>query len=315
MPLKSFYQFMKEKSLEYYTQCKDIGQDFFTAPELDRAFGYAVGELISELLKDHPQPAILELGAGRGTLAYDILSFLRLYSPELFERLRYLIYDFSQSLKERQKKLLRDCEGKVFWVDEVPEFSGLVLSNEFFDCLPVRVVKGRKELYLEDGKEVWLPLEDLEVKEYMERLGMKEEDVAYEVCLDCVRFLGELARKLMEGYILTIDYGYLEFPRAGTVVGYRGHKLVKDIYSSEPFDITASVNFRALMEYGKDFGLEVVFFKNQRDFLLSSKVFVEELSAVAEAQSPQSLERLSRLKTMLISMGERFKVLLQRKGS
>jgi SAM-dependent MidA family methyltransferase len=200
-------------------------------------------------------------------------------------------------------------------VDEVPEFSGLVLSSEFFDCLPVRIVKGGKELYLEDGKEVWLPLEDLEVKEYMERLGMKEEDVAYEVCLDCVKFLEELARKLKEGYILTIDYGYLEFPKAGTVVGYKGHKLVKDIYSSEPFDITASVNFRALMEYGKDFGLEVVFFKNQRDFLLSSKVFVEELSAVTEDQSPQALERLSRLKTMLISMGERFKVLLQRKGS
>lgn len=144
---------------------------------------------------------------------------------------------------------------------------------------------------------------------------MMEEDVAYEVCIDCVRFLGELVRKLKEGYILTIDYGYSEFPKAGTVAGYKGHKLVKDIYSNEPFDITASVNFRALMEYGKDFGLEVVFFKNQRDFLLSSRVFVGELSAVAEDQSPQSLERLSRLKTMLISMGERFKVLLQRKGS
>jgi SAM-dependent MidA family methyltransferase len=315
MPLKSFYQFMKEKSLEYYSQCKDIGQDFFTAPELDRAFGYAVGELASELLKDYPQPAILELGAGRGTLAYDILNFLKHYRPEFFERLHYLIYDFSQTLKEKQRKLLRDFGNKVFWVDEVPKFSGLVLSNEFFDCLPVRIVKGRKELYLEDGKEIWLPLEDLEVKEYMERLGMKEEDVAYEVCLDCVRFLEELVGKLSEGYILTIDYGYLEFPKAGTVVGYRGHKLVKDVYSNEPFDITASVNFRALMEYGKDFGLEVVFFKNQRDFLLSSRVFVGELSAVAEDQSPQALDRLSRLKTMLVSMGERFKVLLQRKGS
>jgi SAM-dependent MidA family methyltransferase len=181
-----------------------------------------VGELASELLKDHPQLVILELGAGRGTLAYDILSFLRCYSPKLFERLRYFIYDFSQGLKERQKRLLRDFEDKVFWVDEVPEFSGLVLSNEFFDCLPVRIVKGGKELYLEDGKEVWLPLEDLEVKEYMERLGMKEEDVAYEVCLDCVRFLGEFARKLREGYILTIDYGYLEFPKSWHGGGLQG---------------------------------------------------------------------------------------------
>jgi SAM-dependent MidA family methyltransferase len=199
MPLKSFYQFMKEKSLEYYSQCKDIGQDFFTAPELDRAFGYAVGELASELLKDCPQPIILELGAGRGTLAYDILSFLKLYSPKLFERLSYLIYDFSQGLKEKQKRLLRNFEGKVFWVDEVPEFSGLVLSNEFFDCFPVRIVKGGKELYLEDGKEVWLPLEDLEVKEYMERLGMKEEDVAYEVCLGLCEVFGGTRKEAQGG--------------------------------------------------------------------------------------------------------------------
>lgn len=188
MSLKSFYQFMKEKSLEYYSQCKDIGQDFFTAPELDRAFGYVVGELTSELLKDHPQPAILELGAGRGTLAYDILSFLRFYSPEFFERLHYLIYDFSQGLRERQKRLLRDFEDKVFWVDEVPEFSGLVLSNEFFDCFPVRVVKGGKELYLEDGKEIWLPLEDLEVK----GLYGKARDEGGRCCLRSVLRLCEV---------------------------------------------------------------------------------------------------------------------------
>ncbi|WP_029552182.1 SAM-dependent methyltransferase [Thermocrinis jamiesonii] len=312
---KSFYQFMKEKSLRYYTECEDIGKDFFTSPELDSIFGHAIGELIFKLIGDYKNPTILELGAGRGTLAYDILSFLKTNHPSFFERIRYLIYDFSPKLRERQRQVLKVFEDKVGWVDELPSFSGLVLSNEFFDCFPVKLVKDETELYLEDGKEVWLPLSDERVKQYMTRLNLRNPGVVYEICLDCVDFLERLSKSLKKGFILTIDYGYLEPPALGTVMGYKGHRLVKNLYSEEVFDITAGVNFRALMEYGKDFGLEVVFFKNQRDFLLFSEVFKRELERLTERQDPESIERLSRIKTMLISMGERFKVLLQRKCS
>jgi len=312
---KSFYQFMKEKSIRYYTECEDIGQDFFTSPELDSIFGYAIGEWILKLIGDYRNPAILELGAGRGTLAYDILSFLKTNHPSFFERVRYFIYDFSPKLRERQRQTLKVFEDKVDWVDELPSFSGLVLSNEFFDCFPVRLIKDGKELYLEDGKEVWLPVEDERVKKYINRLNLKDSSVVYEVCLDCVEFLQKLSKNLKEGYILTVDYGYLQQPFGGTVMGYKGHRIVKNLYSEEVFDITASVNFRALMEYGKDFGLDVIFFKNQRDFLLLSEVFKRELKNLTERQEPGNIERLSRIKTMLISMGERFKVLLQRKCS
>jgi len=312
--MKSFYQFMKEKTEEYYKNT-DIGLDFFTSPELDRTFGYSIAELVVELLKDFDRPSILELGAGRGTLAFDILEFIRSNHPDFFQRLSYLIYEFSPRLRERQREVLKPFEGKVQWIEKVPSLSGLILSNEFFDCLPVRIVKDGKELYLEGNQEVWLPLEDERVKRYMERLGMNTKGVAYEICLDCVDFLEELSRKLIKGYILTIDYGYLEQPPGGTVVGYKGHRLVKDLYSEDVFDITASVNFKALMEFGKDFSLEVVFFKSQRDFLLSSEVFRKELEALIEDERPEFVERLSRLKTLLISMGDRFKVLLQKKCS
>ncbi|WP_448588052.1 SAM-dependent methyltransferase, partial [Thermocrinis sp.] len=83
---------MKEKAGEYYTKQLSIGSDFFTAPELDRVFGYAVGELAYELLKDFEDPTLLELGAGNGTLAYDILSFLKTNYPEFFQRVKYVIY-------------------------------------------------------------------------------------------------------------------------------------------------------------------------------------------------------------------------------
>ncbi|WP_448583250.1 SAM-dependent methyltransferase [Thermocrinis sp.] len=310
---KNFYQFMKEKSIRYYMECEDIGRDFFTSPELDSIFGYSIGELIFKLIQDYKNPIILELGAGRGTLAYDILSFLKTNHPSFFERVKYFIYDFSPKLRGRQRQVLKAFEDKVDWVDELPSLSGFVLSNEFFDCFPVRLVRGDRELYLEDGKEIWLPLEDERVKQYMRRLNLNDANVVYEICLDCVDFLEKLSKSLEMGYILTVDYGYLEQPPFGTVMGYKGHRIVKNLYSEEVFDITASVNFKALMEYGKDFGLEVVFFKNQRDFLLLSDLFKRELKRLTESQEPEDIERLSRIKTMLISMGERFKVLLQKK--
>jgi len=311
--IKSFYQYMKEKTEEYYTKQAYIGLDFFTSPELDRTFGYAIGELIFKLLKDYEKPTILELGGGNGTLAYDIFSFLETNYPSFFHRVKYLIYEFSPMLKEKQRERLFSFAQKVDWVDDIPEISGFIFSNEFFDCFPVRIIRDGKELYLENGREVWMPVQDERAMEYMSRLNMKEKQVAYEVCLDCVDFLKKLSERLKKGYIFTVDYGYLEQPPFGTVVGFKGHRMVKDIYSEDIFDITASVNFKALMEYGRDFGLEVVFFKNQRDFLLSSDTFRKELERLTQGKKMEDIERLSRMKTMLISMGERFKVLLQKK--
>ncbi|RME08514.1 MAG: class I SAM-dependent methyltransferase, partial [Aquificota bacterium] len=66
-------------------------------------------------------------------------------------------------------------------------------------------------------------------------------------------------------------------------------------------------------EYGKDSGLEKVFLKRLRDFLLESPAFLREFEELSLSEKPEDLERLSRLKTMLVSMGDRFRVLLQRK--
>jgi SAM-dependent MidA family methyltransferase len=97
-------------------------------------------------------------------------------------------------------------------------------------------------------------------------------------------------------------------------MGYKKHKLVNDIYRMEGVDISAQVNFSALMEYGKDFGLRTVLFDSQRNFLASVPHFLNQLETLSFDSSPESVERLSRLKTMLISMGDRFKVLFQSKG-
>ncbi len=307
---------MSHRVREYYRG--DFRRDFFTAPELDRAFGYALAEHIAELIKGFEEPALLELGGGTGALAYDILSYLKERERKLFERLRYYIYDFSLPLVELQKKRLRDFEGKVFWCDGLFPVEGVVFSNEFFDCLPVHLVKEGKELFVKDGEGVWLELKDQSVKEVIRRMGYEELSQVVEVCVDCVEFLRELSKNLVRGYHLVIDYGYTsrEMGRfaEGTVLGYRHHKVEKDVLKAkEPMDITAHVNFSLLEEYGRDFGLEKVYLNSLRDFLMESQAFVKELENLSFSERPEDIERLSRIKTMLLSMGDRFKVLLQRR--
>lgn len=307
---------MQRKVEEYYR--RDFRKDFFTAPELDRIFGYSLAEFISGLIKNFERPAIVELGGGTGILAWDILTFLKNQEPELFDRLTYYIYDFSSDLVKLQKKRLVSFEGKVFWVEELPQIEGVIFSNEFFDCLPVHVVKEGKELFIEDGREVWLRLEDKKVLQVMHRMGYEGLSQIVEVCVDCVDFLQTISESLLKGYHLVIDYGYTSeemgrFPQ-GTVIAYSSHRIVKDyIKSQDVFDITAHVNFSLLEEYGKDFGLRKVFLKSLRQFLLEREVFLRELESLSLSEKAQDVERLSRIKTMLISMGDRFRVFLQEK--
>lgn len=307
---------MSQKVREYYL--KDFRQDFFTAPELDRAFGYTLAHRISDLIRGYSRPVLLELGGGSGALAYDVLSYLKDKDPDLYEKLIYYIYEFSPTLIELQRKRLSEFEDKVFWCQKLFPLEGVVFSNEFFDCLPVHVIKEGKELFLKDEEEVWLELENPVIKSILKRMGYEGLSQVVEVCVDCIDFLKSISESLIKGYHLVIDYGYTSkdlyrFPD-GTVVGYSSHRVKRELFkSNELMDITAHVNFSLLEEFGKEFGLEKVFLKSMRDFLLESPVFVEEFQNLSESESPEYIERLSRLKTMLVSMGDRFKVLLQRK--
>ncbi len=319
--MRSFRDFMADRVRSYYSSPEEkfsARGDFFTAPELDRAFGEAIADFLYHRLKEFENPVILELGAGRGLMARDILNFYRNKDEELFGRLTYRIYELSPYLVERQREVLKEFP-QVEWVQEFLPMEGVVLSNEFFDALPVHVVKENKELYITDeGNEVWLSLENEDIKNFLKKLGYENLKHRIEVCLDCIDMLRKISKALLKGYNLVIDYGYTSedisrFPE-GTVVGYRKHRLVEDIYSESPADISAQVNFSALIEYGREFGLRTVIFDTQRNFLASIPYFLNELEALSFDESPESVERLSRLKTMLISMGDRFKVLFQSKS-
>jgi len=114
--------------------------DFVTAPEISSLFGTILARQCAEVLAQLESPAILEIGAGSGKLAADILKDLAELGavPEN----GYKILDVSADLRERQESLLRrdvpELVDSIEWLDALPEdFSGVVIANEVLDALPV----------------------------------------------------------------------------------------------------------------------------------------------------------------------------------
>ena len=100
------------------------GGDFTTAPEISRLFGACVAQQCADVLRDLGGGSILEIGAGSGRLAADMLTRL-----EALGRLpaRYLILEVSADLRERQRRTCdsgcRISSERVEWLDAPPSAS------------------------------------------------------------------------------------------------------------------------------------------------------------------------------------------------
>jgi SAM-dependent MidA family methyltransferase len=297
----------------YYSSDRNpIGRagDFFTSADLDPAFGRLLAGKFSQLAAGLDGFTIVELGAGTGALARDILT-ARAFPYRILER--------SRAMRDRQQRTLAGFD--VEWIDELPaRLTGCVFSNEFFDALPVHRVVRRsgalREIYVDEA-----------FAEIEGDLGVSLRDVAVpigeghstEINLDAIAWMKRIAASLERGYHLAIDYGYLRreyFARpTGTIMCYWRHQAVEDPYARiGEQDITAHVNFSDLIDAGLSASLETVAFTTQMQFLIDLGI-LKEIESLAAESNAGSIERLQALKKLILpgSMGERFKVLLQRK--
>jgi SAM-dependent MidA family methyltransferase len=281
--------------------------DFYTASDLDPVFGQLIARYLDKVSGGAADFTVVELGAGKGLLARDILAE---------RRFRYLILERSRGMREHQRKLLERCD--VEWIDELPqELDGCVLSNEFFDALPVHRFVGRdggvQEIFVD---ETFNEVERLPTVTIGFTLA---EGQIVDVSLDARVWIRRIAQSLRRGFHLAIDYGYLdaEFfaqPR-GTLMCYRRHQVHENPYIHiGDQDITAHVNFSDLIEEGETSGLELVTLSSQKDFLVELGI-LDEIQKLAYAGDAISLQRLLRVKNLIVPdrMGSRFRVLVQRR--
>src|SRR5690606_2606140 len=141
-----------------------------------------------------------------------------------------------------------------------------------------------------------------------------------EVSLAAETWMREVGRRLEAGFVLTFDYGFEDReyfgPRRGNggLRCFRRHQVDRDPFSHVgEKDLTADVNFSALIEAGESVGLETVELADQGRFLVRAAADAIAEIAERDAGRPSRERNALHLLTHPSMMGPRFKVLLQQK--
>ena len=223
--------------------------DFYTSVSVGELFGQLLAFQFSRWLETEiggrESPArIIEAGAHDGTLARDILAWLQLGRPELFERTQYCIVEPSARRRAWQEEKLETLAPHVRWFDNLqavcrptpvhppstPGLSGVIFGNELLDAMPVRrfgwdaAVKQWFEwgVALEGEKFIWTRIQKAEVGSQRSEpnlptalrhlpsdlLAVLPEGYTLEMSPAAENWWREAASVLEHGRLLTMDYGF-----------------------------------------------------------------------------------------------------------
>ncbi len=316
--------------LQKFGDSKRGGGDFVTAPEISPLFARALAMQVAQILAA-TNGGVLELGAGTGKLAADLL--LALAESEQLPQ-QYYILEVSGHLRAKQQETLRsklpsDLFAKVVWLDDLPtNFNGLIVGNEVLDALPVHLVLKKdgvlheRGVVFEDGLQ-WQdqPLQDAGILQFVETDAWPD-DYLSEVCPAAIALIKQLAETLNQGAVLMVDYGFpaQEYYHAqrnqGTLMCHYQHYAHSDpLIHLGLQDITAHVNFTAIAEAGVASGLDFYGYTNQAQFLMNCGLLdLLKQSTPDDAVAYMPMAAATQKLLSPSEMGELFKVIAMTKG-
>ena len=279
--------------------------DFVTAPEISSLFSQCIAKQYEQIANHVAEASILEIGAGSGQMACDIILAL---AKNNHLPTQYFILEKSKNLQERQKqKLATLCpehQNRVQWIDTLPKsgFKGLIVANEVLDAMPVhrfqiqnhqayelRVVENQGQL-----TEKAFPWDHPFLEPLIARAKSQHWPSPYssEINLNVQAWMQDLSACLRQGVILLIDYGfpaseYYHPDRSmGTLMCHHRHSAHTDPFVDPGLhDITAHVDFSAIAEAAQTTGLELLGYTHQAAFLLGCGIHAD-ASASAGANTP-----------------------------
>jgi SAM-dependent MidA family methyltransferase len=340
LPFESYMRLaLYEPGLGYYSAgARKLGAagDFTTAPELSPLFGQCIARHCAEVLAGVGGGDILEIGAGSGRLAFDVISALAAHGTLPG---RYRILEVSADLIERQRELLGTLPAAlaslVEWIDRpaLQSWRGALLANEVLDALPVSCFQWRNGELLERGVALdargalrWQNEQPSPpVRNEAERLraefgGAWPSGYASELCLPAVPWIDTVTRSMSQGVALFIDYGLPQgdyyHPRraAGTLRCHYRHRAHDDPFAHPGLeDITAWVDFTRVAEGAVAAGLDVLGYTTQAGLLLGLGV---EADVADAADQKTRIRRASEARRLLMpeEMGENFKAIALGRG-
>jgi SAM-dependent MidA family methyltransferase len=294
---------------------------FTTAPHRVPAFNRAMSAMLAELADilltstGAERVTVIEVGGGEGDLAAGVLERWQEARPDLKGRVDYLLVELGEGLRRAQQERLVGAIGQgwqVGWATDLgacEPVTGILVSNELVDALPVHVVDVSgprlRESWVtldhvpagpEDGgratgasaHEEWDDASPDALQELLRVFGTVKATLLRPLTRDGLLelrpaargFLEQAARVLVDGAVLTIDYGdwlpgtESAEPEAPTRIplgpgGPALHGRTLRTYfhhqrGADPLslvghqDLTADVDFRALHRHGLDLGLSTV---------------------------------------------------------
>ena len=332
----SFVEFMHEAlyapGLGYYnagsTKFGAEG-DFVTAPEISPVFGRVLARQCAEVLANIEYGEVLEIGAGSGRLAVDML--------RAFERLNalpaaYHILEVSPDLAARQQKRLHEevphLVGRVQWLSDLPaRFSGVIVANEVLDALPierfVRRASGVFQLCVKTDDEEF-GWSEIEAPERLEAAVLAiEADIGQifpdgytsEVSLAASSWITDLAGCLNHGALFLFDYGvsrreYYAPDRADGWLRchFRHHAHSNPLIHPGIQDLTAWIDFSLIAGAACEAGLDILGFQTQSQFLMGGGLEIE-MQGFRDLPLAEQLKLSGQIKTLTLpgEMGENFK--------
>ncbi|MGD1856511.1 MAG: class I SAM-dependent methyltransferase [Leptolyngbyaceae cyanobacterium] len=279
----------------YTTKPSVLGSDgdFITSPHISHDFGQFLAVQFADMwhILDRPDPFhLVEMGAGQGLIATDVLAYLQQHYPECYAALTYTVIEKSPALRTLQQERLTDK--KITWItlDELSLITGCFFSNELVDAFPVHIIEKHanqlKEVYVtfQDNtlQETLGPLSTEKLTQYFDLIGIDLLTDTYpdgyrtEVNLAALDWLDTVVSRIEKGFLLTIDYGheaqryYSPSRYQGTLKCYYQHRHHDDPYTNiGQQDLTTHVDFTALQHHGKNVGLTTLGYTQQGLFLMA----------------------------------------------
>ena len=311
--------------------------DFFTSVDVGPLFGELLERQLAEMAALLPQSPIdfVEVGAGNGRLAADIVGAAQRRNPAFCARIQVHLVEASAAARHEQAERFPDLAARLISSSAtLPDsFEGVLLANELLDAFPVHQVVmrdcGLREVYVDLGDSDSLlamregPLSTPELGEYLAKLDVTlEPGWRTEINLQAVNWIRDVARRLRRGFIILIDYGhearelYSATHAGGTLTSFIGHTTSgqasatgQPLWLARPGeqDLTAHVDFTSVRAAAEQAGLDTLAFLDQTYFLLglASAETIDEGATVVD-------QIKKRLKTLLMpgGLGSTHKVLI-----
>ncbi len=254
----------------YYRRPGRIGRqgDFLTSPVIHPMFGWAVAAWCRDAWERLGKPAqftIFEPAAGEGALAAAILDWAEGRTDGFRDSIRYVALEPNNP----------GVDPRVEWATPpvAPAPDGVVVTNEFFDALPVRLFdtgpRGPVEVYVRwDGQRF------VEQPGGIASIDGAPMEGRFEVNQRAYPAMRSLCSLVERGSVLVFDYGYPQeelwapWRTTGTLLCFYRHTAHEDPYLHVgEQDITAHVNLSELAAAAEDEGMTVFGPVSQSEFL------------------------------------------------